>query len=133
VIVQPVIEFSGRVEARRKDCGPLHLVLSGRTVQQPQELVHLSFAGTAPADLPDTLENATIERVGPGHFTIASGARRWTVNARAAHVHREVAAAFYRAIPPQPVRWTQRLFWRIVLALAATRPGRALVRKARGA
>jgi hypothetical protein len=133
MIVQPVVEFSGRVEARRDDCGPLHLVLSGRTVQHPHELVHVSFAGQPPADLPDALENATIERVSPQHFTIASGARRWTVTARAAHVHREVTAAFYKAIPPQPIRWTQRLFWRIVLALAATRAGRALVRKARGA
>jgi hypothetical protein len=133
VIVQPVIEFSGRVEARRADCGPLHLVLSGRTVRHPQELVHVSFAGKPPADLPDTLENAIIERVSPQYFTIASGARRWTVGARAAHVHREVAAAFYQAIPPQPIRWTQRLFWRIVLALATTRAGRALVRTARGA
>jgi hypothetical protein len=29
-------------------------------------------------------------------------------------------------VPARPVRWTQRVFWRIVLALAATRAGRLL-------
>jgi hypothetical protein len=129
--VEPVVQFCGRVESRREGCGPLGLVLSGRTAHHPQELVHLAFAGRAPEDFPDTLDNATIERVTQEHYRIASGARYWTVAARAAHLHREVAAEFYRAIPAQPIRWTQRLFWRIVLILAATSAGRALVRAVR--
>jgi hypothetical protein len=94
--------------------------------------VHLSFAGTAPADFPQALESATIERVGEQSYRILSGARIWTVSARAAHLHREVAAAFFEALPAQPIRWTQWLFWRIVLALAAHSAGRWLLRAVRG-
>jgi hypothetical protein len=94
--------------------------------------LYFSFTGTAPADLPKTLESATIERVGDQSYRILSGARIWTVSARAAHLHREVAAAFFEAVPSQPIRWTQRLFWRIVLALAATSAGRWLLRVVRG-
>ena len=57
----------------------------------------------------------------------------WTINARAAHLHREVAREFYRAVPLPSARWTQRFFWRIVLALAATSAGRWLLGVWRGA
>jgi len=87
----------------------------------------LSFAGAAPADLPQTLDNATVARVGEKTYCIASGEHSWTLTARAAHLHREVAREFYQAVPAQPIRWTQRLFWRIVLALAATSAGRRLL------
>jgi hypothetical protein len=132
VSVEPLARFVGRVDCRVNGCGPLGLVLSGHTAQGPQELLHLSFAGKAPADFPNALENATAERVAAESFRIVSGARIWTVSARAAHLHREVAAAFYAALPSQPIRWTQRLFWRIVLALAASSAGRGLLRVVRG-
>ena len=92
----------------------------------------MAFAGAAPADFPQALQDATIERVSEESYRISSGARSWMVNARAAHLHREVAAAFYQAVPARPIRWTQRLFWRIVLALAATAAGRRLLRIVRG-
>lgn len=130
--VQALVQFSGRTDCRRDGCGPLGLILSGHTASHPQELVHLSFAGAAPADLPQTLDDAAVARVSEGHYRITSGARSWTISARGAHVHREVAREFYRAIPAQPVSWTQRLFWRIVLALAATAAGRRLLRAWRG-
>jgi hypothetical protein len=94
--------------------------------------LHLSFAGTAPADFPKALENATIERAAEESYRILSGAGIWTVSARAAHLHREVAAAFFEVLPSPPIRWTQRLFWRIVLALAASSAGRWLLRVVRG-
>jgi hypothetical protein len=131
VSVEPLATFVGCVHCRFDGCGPLGLVLSGHTAPRPQELLHLSFAGKAPADFPPALENATIERVGAESFRIFSGARIWTVSARAVHLHREVAAEFYAALPSQPTRWTQRLFWRIVLALAASSAGRGLLRIAR--
>ena len=124
---EAVVEFSGRVDCRRDGCGPLGLVLSGHTSHRPHELVHLSFAGDAPADLPPTLDNAAVARVSERSYCITSGARSWTLAARTTHLHREVAEEFYRAVPAQPIRWTQRLFWRIVLALAATSAGRWLL------
>jgi hypothetical protein len=124
---EPVVQFSGQVECSRDGCGPLGLILSGYTAHYPQELVHLFFAGAAPADLPQTLDNAAVARAGAASYRVTSGARSWTVSARATHLHRDVAREFYRALPPQPIRFTQRLFWRIVLALAATSAGRWLL------
>jgi len=44
-----------------------------------------------------------------------------------AHIHREVAGAFYKALPPRPVPLRKRLFWRVMLGLAATSAGRWLL------
>jgi len=129
---QAVVQFSGPIECRRDGCGPLGLILSGHTVRHPQQLTHLSFAGAAPADLPSLLEDADVTRVGDESYCIKSGVRSWTLSARAVHLHREVAREFYEIVPGEPVRWTQRLFWRIVLALAATSAGRWLLGVWRG-
>ena len=125
--VQPVVQFNGRIDCRRDGCGPLGLIMSGHTALHPRQLVHLYFAGTAPPDLPRSLDDASVARVGEESYCITSGARSWTLIARAVHLHREVAREFYQAVPAQPVRWTQRLFWRIVLTLAATSAGRWLL------
>jgi hypothetical protein len=122
-----VVQFSGPVDCRRDGCGPLGLVLSGHTADHPRELVHLYFAGAAPVDLPQVLDDAAVTCVGEASYRITSDARAWTVSARAAHLHRDVAREFYRAVPGQPIRWTQRLFWRIVFVLAATSAGRWLL------
>jgi hypothetical protein len=131
--VQEFVQFSGKVECRRDGCGPLGLTLCGHTTHRPEELVKLAFAGAAPEGLPQTLDDATVTRIDAESYRITSGARAWILNARAAHLHREVARQFYRAVPLPSARWTQRLFWRIVLALAATSTGRWLLGVWRGA
>jgi hypothetical protein len=125
--VQPIIQFSGRIDCRRDGCGPLGLIMSGHTALHPRQLVHLCFAGTAPPDLPRSLDGAAVAQVGEESYCITSDASSWTLSARAAHLHREVTREFYAAVPGEPVRWTQRLFWRIVLTLAATSAGRWLL------
>jgi len=47
------------------------------------------------------------------------------------HLHREVAAQFYHAIPPRRAPWAKRMFWRTVLALGASRMGLRLLRALR--
>jgi hypothetical protein len=47
------------------------------------------------------------------------------------HLHRDVAPPFYRALPPRPVPPGKRLFWRLVLALAASRAGLSILRSLR--
>jgi hypothetical protein len=124
---QAVVQFSGSVDCRRDGCGPLGLILSGHAAHHPRGLTHVSFAGAAPADIPPTLEDVEVTRLGDASYGIKSAARSWMLSARAVHVHREAAREFYEVVPQQPVRWTQRLFWRIVLALAASRAGRWLL------
>jgi hypothetical protein len=104
------------------------LTLSGTDAASPGEATALTFSAAAPTDCSGTLEDALVEHVEGAHYRIRSGTREWPIQAGAAHVHRDIAAAFYRAIPPRPAPWRKRLFWAVVLALAASRPGLAALR-----
>jgi hypothetical protein len=86
----------------------------------------MAFSCQAPLDLPEALEDASVERLGSRQYRISSGDRSWTLDA-VAHLHREVATAFYRALPPRPVPFRKRLFWRVLLARAANPAGRWLL------
>jgi hypothetical protein len=121
-----MVRFRGGVSCRRDD-GPLGLTLIGRTTDRPDEIATLAFAAAAPPDLPEALEDATVEQVEAGRYRIRSDLREWVFSARSAHLHREVASTFYRAIAPRLVPWKKRLFWRIVLAVAASRVGKTLL------
>jgi hypothetical protein len=103
------------------------LTLTGRTSESPDEVTAVAFSAAAPAGLPDTLQDVVIERVSEARWRISSAPRAWLVSG-AAHVHGEIAAQFYRAIPPRPAPATKRLMWRVVLALAASRAGIVLLR-----
>ena len=122
----PELRFRGWISCRRDGEGPLGLILVGRTQDQPDETVQMAFACAAPVDMPEALEDATVERRGPAEYRVTSGDRSWTLLAPA-HVHREVAGVFYKALPPRPVPWRKRLFWRVLLGLAARPAGRRLL------
>jgi hypothetical protein len=121
-----VIRFPGWISCRLDGEGSLGLILVGRTADHPEEPVQLAFTGQHPSDIPEALDGATVTRLGPRRYQIASGARSWTIEG-VAHLHREVAVPFYRALPPRPVPWRKRLFWRVLLALAANPLGRRLL------
>jgi hypothetical protein len=127
-----VARFRGPVTCVRESHGPLGLTLTGRTADPPGEQLELAFAGTAPADLPGQLEDAVIEREGPGRYRIASGARAWTIAARSVHLHRDVAEVFYRAIPPRPAPFLRRMLFGAMLAVARSRVAIALLKALRG-
>lgn len=121
-----IVRFRGGVSCRRDD-GPLGLTLIGRTVERADEIATLAFVCTPPAGLPEALEDATVELLAPGQYRIWSGQREWVFAARSVHLHREVSASFYRAIAPRLVPWNKRLFWRIVLSMAASRFGKSVL------
>jgi len=127
---EPVVTFRGAVSCRRTP-GPLGLTLTGGTPERPGESTALAFSAAAPAGFPDALDNAVVERLGADRYRIASPPREWVIAATAVHLHREIAAQFYRAIPPRPVPRLKRWFWRVVLALAASRAGLAALRALR--
>jgi hypothetical protein len=111
--------------------GPLALTLTGRSADPPGEELSCAFAGLAPADLPAQLADAVVTRAAPGEYLITSGERAWRVAARCAHVHREVAAEFYRATPPRPAPLLRRMLFGAMLGLARSRAGIALLRALR--
>jgi hypothetical protein len=123
--------LSGAVTCARSSQGPLGLTLTGRTADRPDEEIRLAFAGAAPADLPERLEGAVVERAGAGEYRIASAAQSWTVAARSVHLHREVAERFYRAIPGRPAPLGRRVLFGAMLALARSRAGIALLKALR--
>jgi hypothetical protein len=101
--------------------------LIGRTTDRPEEIATLAFSCAAPVGLPEALEDATVEQLDAGRYRIWSGQREWIFPARANHLHREVAASFYRAVAPRLVPLSKRLFWRLVLAMAASPTGKRLL------
>ena len=125
-----LVTFLGPVSCRR-GAAPLGLTLTGETPEHRGERTALAFSGAAPADLPQSLEGAVIERVAANEYRIASAPREWFIAATAVHLHRDVATPFYRAIPPRRVPLMKRFFWRAVLSLAASRTGLALLRTLR--
>ena len=104
------------------------LTLTGRTTESPDEDTAVVFSAPAPADLPGTLADVVVERVSETQWRISSAARAWLVSG-AVQLHAEIAAQFYRAIPPRPAPWSKRLMWRLVLALAASRAGIRLLQR----
>jgi len=126
----PLYSFSGRLECRRAAAGALGLTLVGRAAG---ELLQLAFKGAPPPDLPAVLEGGELTRVSPERYRLSSSGRSWEIAASALHVHCDVGAAFYAALPPRPVPWQKRMLWGLVLALAARPLGRRLLVRLRRA
>jgi hypothetical protein len=122
-----IVTFRGGVSCRRDSNGPLGLTLVGCTADHPDERAVVAFSGSAPDNLPDVLEDPTIYRVAERRYRISSAPREWPVEATAVHVHREIATAFYRAIPPRTAPWTKRLFFRVLLAMMSSSWGKRLL------
>jgi hypothetical protein len=118
--------FRGAVRCTRAGDVP-GLALSGMTAEAPDEPTTLALS-SAPGELPETLQDPVVERLADGRYRIASASGEWLVPPGPAHLHRDVAARFYRAIPPRPAPWTKRAFLRVVLALAGSRAGLATLR-----
>jgi hypothetical protein len=122
-----VVTFRGGVSCRRDSNGPLGLTLIGWTADHPDERATVAFSGRAPDTLPEVLEDPTVYRVDDRRYRITSSPREWIVEATAVHVHREIATSFYRAIPPRAAPWGRRLFWRLLLAMAANPCGKRIL------
>ncbi len=122
-----IVVFRGGVSCRRDPNGPIGLTLLGWSSDHRDEKASLAFSGRAPDTLPEVLEDVIVDRVGEGTYRIASTSREWIVEARAVHLHREIAMPFYRAIPPRAAPWSKRLFWHIVLGMAASTWGKRLL------
>jgi hypothetical protein len=125
------IHFRGWISCRRDGEGPLGLILVGRATQhRREEAVQIAFSCPAPVDMPEALEDARLEFLGHDRYRLTSGDKSWTLDG-AIHVHREVAGAFYKAIPPRPVPWRKRVFWRVMLGLASNPLTRKLLLRGR--
>jgi hypothetical protein len=134
----PLAAFRGPVACRRTGNA---LILTGAAAAVEDERLILTFIGAAGlAEVADSLADSLVNSVAAAevlalderHCRIVSAARSWDVEVTSVHVHHDVGAVFYRAIPPRPVPLGKRLLWRLVLALAATRLGKRLLLLVRG-
>jgi len=127
---EPIATFRGPVSCTRS-AGLPGFALAGLTAERPGEPATLVFPAPAPADLPARLEDARIEQLAAGEYRISTAAAAWRIASAAPEMQREVAAAFYRAIPPRRAPWLRRTLWSAVLTLAASRAGLAVLRRLR--
>ncbi len=125
------VRFAGAVSCQRSP-GAVKFTLSGISATAAAQPLTVAFTVAAPSGLPATLQDAVVEQRAPGMLRISSPSGEWPLLAHTMHVHRDVSAPFYRAIPPRPVPAGKRLFWRLVLMLAASGTGMAVLRRLRG-
>jgi hypothetical protein len=90
-------------------------------------MAYVSFVMMPPVDLPRELNDVIVHRIDASHFQLASPDHEWLLSATGVHVHRDVSEVFYKAVPPRPVPLSKRLMWRIIVGLADTPIGRALI------
>lgn len=109
--------------------GPAGITLLGQIVEPDgtTTAAQLSLSCLERPQLPPALDAVTFEALTAQEMLLRSGAREWRVPGNTCQLHRDVGAMFYAAIPPRLTPWSRRLTWRVLLGLAAIRPGRWLL------
>jgi hypothetical protein len=125
---QRIVTFQGVVRCRHAPWGP-GMTLTG--LAQGGEEVSVAFSTSAPADLPPVLQDVAVDRIEPDQYRLGTAARDWIIPARVAHVHREIAADFYRTIRPRVPPWNKWLLWRAIVVVAASPLGFRLLSRLR--
>ena len=128
---QPLIEFDGTVECRR-ETGAVNFVLRGR--ERAAGRVEALFSAAAADGLaawPAKLHEVRLVQrpagpagMGSQLFRIIARERQMDLTARSLQLHRDVAGAFFAAVPPPRVPLGRRLGWTLLL-LALRIPGAA--------
>jgi hypothetical protein len=124
---QQVIAFRGTVQVWRDAAGPLNLTIVGQPNDGSAETTYLGFAQATELELPPLLDKVAVDRLGAQSYHITASSGEWTLDAKSMHLHRDVTGAFYAVVPPRAAPLIKRVFWRLVLAIAATSLGRALL------
>jgi hypothetical protein len=133
-----LIAFAGAVQCEAAD-GAVDLVLRGyeRALEPARSgLAELLFSGAGSVALPPSLRDARVfELAGapaPRRYRIESPELQLELSARSAQLHRDVAAAFFAAVPPARVPLRLRLGWWLLLTLLRIPMAELLIRKLRG-
>ena len=139
-----LIAFAGPVQCEVAD-GAVNLVLRGyaRATQRPRSgLSEVLFSGASAVALPAELRDASVIEMAaaPGHghglaprrYRIESPEVQLELQARSAQLHRDVAAAFFGAVPPPRVPLRLRLGWSLLLTVLRIPKADVLIRKLRG-
>jgi hypothetical protein len=129
-MAEELLRFAGPVSCEERHAAP-QLTLRGMRAGPKPAPAAFAFSAEAPEDLPATLEDVVIASLGDREYSIKSGTREWRIAARAVHLHDDVRTAFYRAVVPRQAPLRRRIFFRLVLTLAASGWGLALLKRLR--
>jgi hypothetical protein len=113
------------VRVTRPAGGALRLRLAGHDGAGHE--VAVDFAEPRAPALPELLHEVRIELRARGAWRILAREGAIEVAAASAHVHSDRSAEVMAAVPPRRAPLSKRLFWRLVLALAASGCGRRLL------
>jgi hypothetical protein len=122
-----VAAFRGPVSCAPVDSAPC-FTLTGTT--PGGEPLSITFGAPAPADLPTSLESACVEREEGGAHCIRAAGRAWRLATCTLHLHHGVPS-FYGVIAPRVPAWHRRLVLSLLVKLAASPTGFALLRRLR--
>jgi len=113
-----IADFVGKVQVRSNEPRPLQLLLQGATRAGRGEVLLLAFSRGPGQEIPDCLTDAQVRQVEHASYAICAAEGRWTIEGTKHFPHRDVGAAFYRAVPPVKVPWSRRALWRLILIAA---------------
>ncbi|GAC1459688.1 MAG: hypothetical protein PVSMB6_19430 [Steroidobacteraceae bacterium] len=123
---EPLVSFRGPVTVVRAGAGARGRTLAGGAGAGGGP-TGLACRGAAAASLPDALADLCAAAAGAARYRLNGPAGEWLVDATAVHLHHDVSAQFYRALPPRPVPFSQRCLWAVRRTLAKSRAGLALL------
>jgi hypothetical protein len=128
------LRFAGQVKvAPGPGRGGLTLLGQLAEADGTSTAAQLSLVSKSDPALPNELNDVTFEALMASQIVLRSGARAWRIDCVTWQLHRDVGAMFYAAVPPRVTPWTRRVTWRVLLATAATAPGRWLLARRRRA
>ncbi|MGB8327246.1 MAG: hypothetical protein WCE48_06675 [Steroidobacteraceae bacterium] len=120
-----IATLPGEVRVTRPTGGTLRLRLAGHDGSGHE--VAVDFAEPRATAMPELLHAVRIELQARGAWRILAREGAIEVAAASAHVHSDRSAQVLAAAPPRRAPLSKRLFWRLVLALAASGFGRRLL------
>ncbi|MFI4866913.1 MAG: hypothetical protein ACHQDB_07380 [Steroidobacterales bacterium] len=143
-IMDELVAFTGPVQCEHC-AGAVNLVLrgyAGAPSGPHSGLTEALFSDASAAAVPGALRDARLIELLPAaapvpgpalrRFRIDSAQLQLELQARSVQLHRDAAAAFYRAVPPLRVPLRLRLGWSLLLAVLRIPGAGALLRKIRG-
>jgi hypothetical protein len=136
--MRELVAFAGSVQCERF-AGAVNLVLRGRerAASEPNAgLTEVLFSDASDVALPLDLRDIRVLElpvgVAPRRFCIDIAGLQPQLQARSVQLHRDVAAAFYGAVPPPRVPLRLRLGWSLLLSALRIPGAGGLLRKLRG-
>jgi hypothetical protein len=139
-IAHELVAFIGPVQCEHT-AGAVNLVLRGDAGPH-HALTEALFSDASAAAVPGALRDVRVIELLPAaaaapgpalrRFRIDSAQLQLELQARSLQLHRDAAAAFYRAVPPLRVPLRLRLGWSLLLAALRIPGAGALLRKIRG-